>query len=1393
MREVYLKYIVASIIGLIFSFQLFANDTLPVRYLGIENGLSNNGVNSILQDHNGFMWFGTYDGLNRYDGYGFTTFRNIIGDTTSISSNIVNVMEEDANHQLWIGGRKEVSIYHPVIGKFSIPTYHFFNGTTKKNLNDNVIAIKVIEGNKVLLGTQHNGLFNFDNADKGMQVPLPVNGQKLINYYVSAIDFDKTKKVAYVFVQGYGLYSYNLVSNSIVLLSSEYKNANCLKLTKGGKLWLGNNTGLYSYSDRTHSFSSSVVAYKGPIVNLCEDKKGTVWIASDGDGVWLLSKNSVSAMPLQMGDKDGKSSISSNAVYSIYEDREERKWIGTLRGGINIIEPKIVPFRKYVYKQENGSNSVNNFIFSFCEDTTGNVWIGTDGAGLRYWNRHTNSYYNFEHNENNPTSISSNFITNILRDADNNLWVATWFGAINRYNPANKTFEHYTCYNDRSKTYDKNIWRLYEDSKRRLWACAVRYGALYLYDKNMRQFQCFDTTLNELQCLAEDKNGNLWGGDYSSLIRIDTKNKHHQYFTLGYTVRWIHADKKNNLWVGTQEGGLWVMNIVTGRLKRYSTSDGLPNNTVLSILEDKNGNLWMSTFNGLSLFNPQSNTFRNFYQANGLQSNQFSFNAALKLRNGELLFGGIKGFNLFHPDSIGNNSRLPEIFLADLKINNTSIKEIPEYIKEKSSDRIKKIEVPYNQASLILEFLGLDYAYAADINYAYQLSGWDKNWSYVEHNRTANYSRLREGDYVFEVKASNTEGIWSQPQQLLYVTVLAPWYRTWWAYGLYALFCMGAIYLYSSYKSRQAKLKYQIQWAELQIQKEKELAEKKIDFFTNISHEFRTPLSLIINPIKDLLNKAEGHQAEAELKVVHRNARRLLRLADQLLLFKKSEEAETLHQVQVNFQLLCKEVFLCFEEQAKSKKITYEFHNHVQHLVVRLDREKIEIALFNILSNAFKYTPNGGTIIFQLEESAENIEIKVSDTGPGIPEKDRHKLFVRFGQLKSVNSKSGFGIGLYLVKSFVELHKGSVSFTSKVGQGTTFSIVLPKTGKTEGSAGISNNNITKRAGDSTLTEAEFKELHSPVKVENVSDNELKTNKTEVSGLLQELSEDEIVEGNVQKTPKIPTELASDKQTLLIIDDDNDIRNYLVSTFNLQYKVYEANDGQEGIQIAKEQLPDLIITDIVMKELNGIELCKSIKNDTALSHIPVILLTASSSDEMQLTGINSGADDYIKKPFDKEILMARVNSLLKRRTILQNYFYNEVTLGSGKFKVSTEYKEFIENCMRVVEDHLQDDDFSIKVLAQELGMSHSKLYRKIKTVSGQSINSFIRFIRLKKAAELFINTELNVNETATMVGIINIKYFRTKFFELFGLNPSDYIKKYRKQFSNNQNLDENIRK
>lgn len=1364
-----------------------------VKYLGIENGLSNNTVTSIFQDHNGMMWFGTYDGLNRYDGYECTVFRNVIGDSSSIPSNNINSIGEDANHNIWIGGQKEISIYNPLTAHFSIPSYTFINNVTTERLADNVINVQLINSNTILAGTQHNGLFYFDNStNNGKQVPILLNNKSRANYYVTAIEYDRDKALTYVLVQNEGLFTYDQQKHLLHLKSSLPLQANCMDIDRNGNLWIGDNSGLYKLDNTSNTLSPSVTPYKMQVVNLCKDRKGNLWIATDGAGVWLLPDQQSKAVPLAATYPEKKALLNSNSVYAIYEDSQQRKWIGTLRGGINILETDSNPFKTIVYQAPENGNAIENFILSFCEDINHNVWIGTDGAGLRYWNRANNTFTNYAHDINNNNTISSNFVTSIIKDGTTGLWISTWFGGINHYSFTTHLFQHYPCFNPLTNTINNNVWTLLQDSSNRLWASAVRNGGLYLFNRSANRFEMFDSRLTDLQCLTQDAEGNIWSGDYTTLIRIDTVNKKHSCYNIGYAVRSIYEDKKKNFWIGTQEGGLLLFNRQDGSYKRFTTANGLPHNTVLRILEDKDGNLWLSTYSGLSRFDPVKKVFKNFSQSDGLQSNQFSFNAALTLSSGELLFGGIKGFNVFYPQSILSKKGTPPLFLTGLKINSAPVQNNLSYIKERSLETIKKVVIPFSEAALSLDYLGLDYTDASNINYAYYLQGWDKNWNYAKNNRTANYSRLSEGDYVFKVRVKQSNGEWNDAQTLLYVTVLPPWYRTWWAYLLYVILGGAAVYLYVLYKSRQAKLTYEVQLAHLETQKEKELNEKKIAFFTNVSHEFRAPLSLIINPIKDLLRNTESRAENAELRVVYRNAQRLLRLVDHLLLFKKADTEDKLTLVKLNVVALCKDVFACFTEQARVKNIKYEFDCKVSNIVIAADREKIEIAFFNILSNAFKYTPDGGTIIFKITEENHTVSVTISDTGSGIPAEVGERLFERFYQVKETASQAGFGIGLYLVKKFVEAHNGSVSYQSAPGKGTSFSIVLEKLDKeadvSSGSEPAGQGGVVVKTTDYGITPAGEA---AAVTVDETGAAMHASNTT--STLLSELNEEVQEEEPAQAIANLTQDLVSDKQAVLIIDDDAEILNYLVSIFTADYNVYKADCAEDGIKLAHEQLPDLIISDIVMKGLNGLDLCRTLKADETVSHIPIILLTGTSSEEMQLQSMESGADDYIKKPFDKDILVARVKSLLKRRNVLQHYFFNEVTLGTARYKVSAEYKEFLQKCMSIIENHLDDDQFSIKVLTAEMGMSHSNLYKKVKSVSGQTVTGFIKFIRLRKAAELLINTDKNVNETADMVGFNDVKYFRGQFSKQFGLTPSEYIKKYRKTFQNVHHLDNKLKK
>src|SRR6185312_12781533 len=573
--------------------------------------------------------------------------------------------------------------------------------------------------------------------------------------------------------------------------------------------------------------------------------------------------------------------------------------------------------------------------------------------------------------------------------------------------------------------------------------------------------------------------------------------------------------------------------------------------------------------------------------------------------------------------------------------------------------------------------------------------------------------------------------------------ILPPWYRTWWAYLLYAVIICSAVYLLMRYKVKQTRLKYKVKLARINAEKEHELNEKKLSFFTDVSHEFRTPLSLIINPLKDVLTKSENEAEKKELNIVYRNARRLLSLVDQLLLFRKADtEADQLKISLVNFKNLCYEVYLCFVQQAKSKSIEYRFESANDNIYLYVDKEKIEISLFNLLSNAMKYSPEKGRIIFKIEEKENDVLVSLSDTGVGISDQEGDKLFDKFYRVGAGTGtgKSGFGIRLYLAKHFIDNHKGEIYYESAVGKGTTFFIKLKK-GK-----------------------------------EHLCEQKVCEDVIVPSDIFHELVEDPVT---VKQIDNGLSEIITGKLSLMIVDDDLQLLEYIRKIFADKFVIYEATNGNDALVLAKKNAPDIIISDITMAGMDGIELCKNIKSIPSLSHTPVILLTGASSKETELKSIEKGADDYITKPFEKEFLLAKVVNIVKSRDVIKKYFYNEITLQENKLKVSENYKEFLEKCIQTVEMHLDDDQFNIQKLSQEIGMSHSALYKKIKEISGQSANSFIRFIRLRKAAELLINTNSNVNQVAFEIGMNDLKYFRMQFNKLFGMNPSEYIRKFRK--------------
>lgn len=1327
----------------------------PIHYLGIEQGLSNNAVTAIYQDCRGFMWVGTYDGLNRFDGYSFRVFRNIIGDSTSLSTNMISSIDGDAQHNIWIGTENGVNVFDPVTETFHKPVYRSLNGP-RQNIQGEIPVIKSIDGGTILIGTRRSGLLVFkNNSHEGTQIPLETSSGKIFDYHIHTIEYDAAGKRAWVFVEDHGLFLYDMQQQRLQKINSNILQAYSMKADASGNLWIGTEKELVYYNTGSNNFTKNYLPVKGTVVTLFIDNQRTLWIGCDGAGVFRLSPGANVAEAFRSAN--GSSPINSNAVYAIYGDKEDRKWIGTMRGGLNVVEPHPILFQ-HVWYEDKKNDPIENFILSFCEDADHNVFIGTDGAGLRYWNRRNNAYISYKHDPANNASISSNFITNITKDEFGDIWISTWFSGINRLKKNSRSFEHYSLVNNKTKSPEVNAWLVFEDTQKNIWASTSNDGSLYLFNRSLNKFENLDPAIVNLQSIAEDHEGNLWGGNYTSLINIDKKNKQHRFYNIGHTIRYIYEDKKQHFWLGTQDAGLLLFDRKDGTYKQVTTADGLPSNTVLRILEDKQGNLWLSTYNGIARFDPEHKTCTNFTHSDGLQSNQFSFNAALALSSGEFLFGGIKGFNIFYPDSISYQQPKKDIFLTGIKVNNSAIEKEQSLITERNLETIKMITLPFDQATISLDFVGLDYSGAEKIKYAYFLQGWDKTWNYLKGSRTANYSRLQEGKYIFKVKTSRADGRWSDETQLLQITVLPPWYRTWWAYIIYLAMASTFIYAYIRYTRRQERLKYEVKLAHLENEKDKELTEKKLSFFTNISHEFRTPLSLIIDPLKKVIEHHNENPYKDEVNVAYRNSRRLLSLVDQLLLFRKADSgADVLKISKLNTTALCNEVFQCFCQQAKARNINYKLTMDDNIGPLYADQEKIEIALFNLLSNAFKFTPDGGTIEFNLAQTADEIKMTISDSGCGVAVSDVSRIFNKFQQATdSRNQKTGFGIGLFLVKHFVENHHGSITLKSEPQKGSAFAITLKK-----GTAHLNGHTISEENNHS----------HQ---------------------LLEELSLENPT--TFQKEPPIPVEkgktaeeVVTDKKTILIVDDNTEIAEYLHHIFADKYSLYVAQNGLEGFNLAVEHRPDLVISDINMDGMDGLELCSKIKQSDSLGHIPVILLTAASSPETKLKGIEGGADDYITKPFDSQLLLAKVETMLKNRSQLQKFFFDNITLQESSVKVPAEYQEFLRKCIKVVEENLDDEDFNVQKFAKCMGMSRSSLYDKVKLISGQSLNAFVRSIRLRRAAVLMIKHNMNVNQAAFQVGIADTRYFREQFNKLFGMVPSEYIKKYRTAFTGDMNL------
>ncbi|WP_282635515.1 hybrid sensor histidine kinase/response regulator [Sphingobacterium thalpophilum] len=1318
--------------------------------LQINKLLSNSSVKTIYQDSQGFMWFGTFDGLNRYDGREMKVYRNQLKNPGSIPHNYIYCIAEDRDKNLWVGTGQGVGIYNRNFNSFS--RLRFFESADPKqeyHLNADTRAIQVDRQNNVYIGTNGWGLlFKEQGRSAAVRIycPEPGTASRLEYYHVSALHVDATDRV-WVFVNERGLFQFDRKSRQLNLVSTAVREATSMTSNDRDVLFIGTSAGVFVWDIGRASMKAHFQKQlSSPTVSqLSLENNQKLWVATQNDGISLLTLPAGHVRQLNSGERSAYP-LSSNAIFTIFIDAQNKKWIGTARGGIHIIDDSQHTFNAPGRNLPPNFNLSGQFIRSFAE-SPGYLWIGTEGNGLYCWNKSQNSYQHFKKDN---RSFLDNSVNSIAIDPAGDIWLGTERGIV-RYN-RRAGFRHYDCATAQGLV-NQSVQVLLRDQQGDLWAATFSNGHLYRYSKQRDRFEVFNEGLNDLNCLLDDQKGSLWAGNYHEIIQINKQSKAIQRYAVDKPVRALYIDRRSRFWIGTEGRGLLLFDRKTGQVTAgYSTDNGLSNNSVLNILEDRSGNLWLSTFNGLSKFSPDSKRCIRYEASDGLQSNEFSYGAALRTADDALLFGGNNGFNLFQPDRIRVNVNIPRLAITSLKIDNRPLNDSIHEVIIGADHLIEKLVLPYRNATFSLDYTALEFTSPQKIRYRYFMEGLDKDWNDAGTSQSINYNNLREGSYLLRVQSTDTEGNWSSKEIRLGVQVLPPWYRTWWAYLLYMLASAAVVYRYRVYQIHKAALDREIHLTRFNIQKERELNEKRYAFFTHISHEFRTPLTLIINPLKKIFSEQHLDQHEESLRPVYRNAKRLLSLVDQLLIFRKAEDgAAQLQRSHFDLQAFTREIYLYFSGQARLQQINYQLESDGSPLLVDADKEKIEIILCNLISNAFKFTPDYGTVCLRLQQQENNVVIELQDSGPGIPPGIGDRIFDKYFSSSSPGQRvlTGFGIGMFLVRTFVEMHQGSITYESSAQQGTIFHIRMP---------------ILLHSTDTLKSNSE---LESP-------------------GFLQALFSnpptDQLTSPSISLSP-----ISNHTTSLLLVDDDIQLRSYLHEMFQADYQVYLAANGAEALQIIRNKQPDLVISDIMMDQMDGLSLCKTVKSDPQVNHIPFILLTSSTSGHNQLTGIQSGADDYILKPFDADILRLKVNTLLQNRKNLQEFLFHTITHQSHDVKITAQDKVLIERCIHEIEAHLLEE-FNVRTLADKIGMSHSALYKKIKAISGKSLNEFIRSVRLKKAAELLLHSDLKINEVAHRTGFDDIKYFREQFNKLFGLNPSTYVKKYRKVFQHDYRID-----
>ena len=1337
-------------------------DNMALRYLRTEEGLSQNEVTSILQDNEGFMWFGTRSGLNRYDGYEFLVFDQVPGDSGSLVNTSIERIYKDSKGIIWIGTKSNgISRYNPVTGKFlNMP----FNGPSAQNILPDKRVISFCEGSDgdMWIGTWNGGLLKYNpETGQGKTYQLTAN----INVIIKSSD-----GIVWVGTND-GLFEYEPAADSFKrpdFSIVEDQIPSIIEDRNHQVLWILHNSekstlmkfDLRNRSSKTFSLNQTEEKEFGQFngtTKIMLDNAGMLWIGTWGNGLFQFNpeNSTFSKIPLYPNTLF-KDNNEFNTILDIFQDKNNNVWIGTNGVGVCLLTEKL----KFNTLGLGKAQTLNNCVMSVLEDKKGTLWVGTRGNGLYYSNNKV------DFNKVPFTALknldSFKLVRTIYEDRKGNIWIGTSYNTgIIRYNKGIP--ELIACsdfFNDRRFDPIKKA-ASFTETDQSLYIGTQQNGLFVLEKKagsfgNIRNFKEKYDASGQLQServsyLLKDSKQRIWVATYDGLCIFNPDNETftdiNTYFSMPQEfdpkiIFCLHESSDKSIWIGTPIG-LYHLDERTGNnvvLHYITKENGLAGNQIMGITEDNLQNLWISTNAGISKYNLKTKKINNFTTIDGLQSTTFSETAFFKGFNNTLYFGGTFGLNSFNPNEIVESDYKNSIVLTNLSLYNQRV-EIGNAngnraILEKSLNNTTEITFNNQQKNFQIGFSALDFKAQGKNQYAYKLDNFDKDWNYIGTQHFINFNNLRPGEYTLNIKSASNNYIWNEQPRKLKIIIKPPTWQTWYAIIFYVMLIMGIVTIIRWNAVKQVRMAKNLEIEKIKHEQDQRVSEMRFQFFTNISHEFRTPLTLIFAPLKELIQKAQAYKLQDEalekIQVIYRNTNQLMKLINQLLDFRKAE-TENLKLVAryLNIEDFVREACYPFFELAKIKGIKFQIDSTLKNKDIWFDRDKMEMIINNLVSNAFKFSKSAGFVRITLEENTNEVIVKVADTGKGIPSSAIDHVFERFYQVDNGENIGSTGIGLALVKYLVDLHRGLIEVDSELGKGTEFRLKLKK-GKDH------------------------------LKPEQLFANEAESNifVREESALNRFLP--------MRKKKKIASDAC-----ILIVEDNPDVNQYLVTLLEPFYCVESAINGKEGLAKALELIPDLIISDVMMPEMDGFELCKRVKENNLTATVLVILLTAKSADQYKLMGIQTGADDYISKPFDPDYLIEKVQKLLISQAKLKKQYSKSIRLDPSDIEIEASDEVFLKKCISTIEKNLQNDDFSAETMATILNLSSSSLYRKLKSLTNLSSAEFIRSIRIKRAAQLLQDKNKTVSEVAYEVGFNDLKNFRQVFQKQFNCTPSEY--------------------